>query len=104
MRYVAKRLGMAANPVRHEWLRGLGTISAGLIAHGVPGVLRRPPRPELISPFQGEADLERYLVVADLAVLDVPARLNDFKPIHISDGLVRFRYGGGNRVLDARFG
>jgi hypothetical protein len=40
--------------------------------------------------------------VADLAVFDVPARLNDFEPIHISDGLVRFRYGGGNRVLDAR--
>jgi hypothetical protein len=36
--------------------------------------------------------------VADLAVLDVPARLNDFKPIHISNGLVRFRYSGGNRI------
>jgi hypothetical protein len=43
MRYVAKRLGMGAIPARYEWLRGLVTISAGLIARGAPvfeGALR----------------------------------------------------------------
>jgi hypothetical protein len=36
MRYVAKRLGMGVIPARYEWLRGLGMISAGLIARGAP--------------------------------------------------------------------
>jgi hypothetical protein len=103
MRDIAKRLGMGLGMIVRVTA---GTRDDFLKAHRTwRGILRRPPGgPSCISPFQGEADLERYLVVADLAVLDVPARLNDFKPIHISDGLVRFRYGGGNRILDARFG
>jgi hypothetical protein len=43
MRYVAKRLSLGAIPARYEWLRGLVTISAGLIARGAPvfeGALR----------------------------------------------------------------
>jgi hypothetical protein len=92
-------------PTLYLWQRGLELIARGLSVRGVPVFLRAASgRPECISPFQGEADLERNLVVADLAVLDVPPRLNDFKPIHISDCLVRFRYGGRNGVLDARFG
>src|SRR6202012_1012923 len=54
--------------------------------------------------FQREADLERYLIVTDLAVLNVAARLDHFKPIHIADGLVGLRDRRGNRVLDARLG
>ena len=41
-----------------------------------------------------EADLHRHLPVIDLAVLDVPARFDDFEPAHVADGLL----GAGQRV------
>src|SRR3712207_6500678 len=45
---------------------------------------------------EGEADLERYLIVGDAAVLDVAASLDDLEPAYVAD-----RGGGaGDRLLD----
>jgi hypothetical protein len=41
--------------------------------------------------------------VTNLAVDDVSASLDDLKPIHVSNSLIRLRYGGANSFLNARF-
>jgi len=51
--------------------------------------------------FEGEAGLDHHLVMAHLAVLDVPAGLDDLEPAQIPQGLVRPLDCGLNRILDA---
>jgi hypothetical protein len=41
--------------------------------------------------------------MTNLAVDDVSTSLNDFKPIHVSDGLIRLLNRSSNCFLNARF-
>src|SRR6478752_5007691 len=61
----------------------------------------RPAAVVRLLRFQREADLEGDLIVPDLAVLDVAARFNDLKPIHVSNRLARKFDGRIDRILDA---
>jgi hypothetical protein len=60
------------------------------------------PMPETLA-FQSEANLERNLVMADLAILDVSPRLNNFEPVHIPDSLARVCNRCADRFLDTGF-
>ena len=51
--------------------------------------------------FNGEADLDRHLVMRDLAALDMTAGVGDFEPADIVDGRGRARDRGLDRILDA---
>jgi hypothetical protein len=51
--------------------------------------------------FHREADLERYLKVANLAPFNVTASFRDFEPSQIPDGLVRPLDGRFDSVFDA---
>src|ERR687891_728779 len=53
---------------------------------------------------QPKAELDRYLPIIDLVVLDVPASFDDLEPMQIMQGLGRFRDGILHRVLNARVG
>src|SRR3712207_7888458 len=59
-------------------------------------MIRRPPRSTLFpyttlfrSLLEAEADLERHLVVGDLAVGDVAADVGDLEPVDVAEGLAR---------------
>src|SRR5947207_2712754 len=51
--------------------------------------------------FHREADLQRHLEVAHLAVFDVSAGPRDLEPSQVSDGLVGALNRGFNRLIDA---
>src|SRR5438477_10442961 len=51
--------------------------------------------------FHREANLQRHLEVADLAVFDVSAGPRDFEPSQVSDGLVGALERGFHRLIDA---
>src|SRR3954469_11033128 len=48
-----------------------------------------------------ETDLERHLIVRDLAVLHVAPRLHDLEPSQMSNGLVGTADRGADGILDA---
>src|ERR1700744_4526584 len=56
------------------------------------------------SLFQSEPDLECDLVMTDFSVFNMPASLDNFKPIHVPDGLAGLSNSRTYRVFDARFG
>ena len=57
---------------------------------------RLPARHQVLSLFEGEADLERHLVMSDLPVRHLTSYLDDFKPLDVPHG----GGGPGDRVLD----
>src|SRR6185436_20565936 len=51
-----------------------------------------------------ETDLERYLIVRDLAVLHVAPRLHDLEPSQMANSLVGTADRGADGILDASLG
>ena len=58
--------------------------------------LAQRARDRLAGRFVFEADLQCYLVVGHLAVIDVAARRDDFEPVEIAQRLA----GGGQRAVN----
>src|SRR5688572_6960115 len=71
----------------------------------IPGTCRDLTRAtRRLLRFQRKADLEGYLIVRNLAVLDVPSGFNDFKPIHVPNGLAGQFDGRADGILNAGLG
>src|SRR6476646_4919370 len=64
-------------------------------------IFRNSPFKASFGVFHCEANLERHLEVANLAVVDLAARLYDLEPAQVSNGFVGAYYSGANGIFDA---
>ena len=65
---------------------------------------RRLWRRDSLNEGAGETDLERHLIVRDLAVLYMAPRLHDLELSQMSNGLVGTADRSADGILDAGFG
>jgi hypothetical protein len=65
------------------------------------GGRKEPPSTSILK---SEAYLESYLVMADLAVLNMPASLDDLEPVQVSDCLAGLRNCRADRFFDTCLG